>query len=75
VLKKITFSADEEVIAKARETAAADGKTLNEIFREWLAHYAGREERRKAIEAFFETNADLNLGGRKFTREEMNERR
>ena len=75
MLKNITFSADEEIIAKAREIAEGQGTTLNEQFREWLKHYAAREERRAAIEKMFEEMGDLNLGGRKFTREEMNERR
>jgi hypothetical protein len=41
-VKNITFSADEEVIERAREVAKAEHKTLNVAFREWLAGYAAR---------------------------------
>jgi hypothetical protein len=41
-VKNITFSADEELIERAREVAKAEHKTLNVAFREWLAGYAAR---------------------------------
>jgi plasmid stability protein len=75
MLKNITFSVEEEVIAKARAAAKAQGKTLNDMFREWIKKTAEAEERRKHILTAFESVKDLDLGGPKMTREEMNERR
>ena len=40
-MKKITFSADEDIIEKAKLVARAQGKTLNAAFREWLAEFTG----------------------------------
>jgi len=54
--------------------AKAQHKTLNQAFREWLAEYTRRESDEKAIEALYKRLTHVNSGGRKFTREEMNER-
>jgi hypothetical protein len=75
MLKNITFSVDEELIAKARETAKVQGTTLNDLVREWIQTYANRAERRREMEKVFEDLKDLDLGGTKLTREQMNERR
>ncbi len=75
MLKNITFSVEEEVIAKAREAAKNQNTTLNELVREWIGQYAGRQERRQALEKMFDKLKDLDLSGPKLTREEMNERR
>jgi hypothetical protein len=40
-MKNITLSADEDLIERARLIARAQHKTLNAVFREWLAHFAG----------------------------------
>ena len=74
-MKNITFSADERLIEEARARALADKTTLNEQFRVWLASYAGR--RRHADEAMAvidEMRKYVRTGGRKFSRDEMNER-
>lgn len=75
MLKNITFSVEEEVIAKAREAAKNENTTLNELVREWIEQYAGRQERRQALEKMFDKLKDLDLSGPKLTREEINERR
>ena len=75
MLKNITFSVEEEVIAKARAAAKTQGKTLNDMFRVWIQTFAESEERRRHIEKAFELLKDLDLSGPKLTREEMNERR
>jgi len=73
MLKNITFSADENLIRKARERAAAKRTTLNEEFREWLEKYAERPHTTAAY-----TDMMKHFGyvkpGRTFQREEMNER-
>lgn len=74
-MKNITLSADENLIEAARERARAENTTLNEQFRLWLADYAQQRER---MQRYHELMADLRgklrTGGRKFTRDEMNER-
>lgn len=74
-MKNITLSADENLIEAARERARAENTTLNEQFRLWLADYARQHER---MQRYHELMADLRgkvrTGGRKFTRDEMNER-
>jgi hypothetical protein len=76
-MKNITLSADERLIEQARERARAEHTTLNEQFRLWLRDYT-RPDKQKQIE---EAKALLDhirsyagTGGRKYTREEMNER-
>lgn len=73
-MKNVTLSADDALIEQARRTAKAQNKTLNQAFREWLADYTRRESDEKAIEAFYKRLSYVDSGGRKFTREEMNER-
>jgi hypothetical protein len=72
-VRNITFSADEAAIDRAREVARSEHKTLNDAFREWLDWYASRTVTRGELDALFEK---LNYAdtGRKFTRDEMNER-
>lgn len=38
----VTFSADQYLLNKARRIAAAEHKTLNEVFRDWLDEYTSR---------------------------------
>jgi len=77
-MKNITFSADEDLIERARSVARARGTTLNEDFRVWLADYAAQVERteqaKRAMATIRELQAVYDTGGRKFTREELNER-
>ncbi len=74
-MKNITLSADERLIEAARERARAEHTTLNEQFRLWLADYARREQQaEKAMAVVRELRGKVRTGGRKFTREEMNER-
>ena len=78
MLKNITLSADETLIREARRQAALHNTTLNELFREWLEQYVTQDEATR--EAAFRQYEELmeRLGPRfvrKYTREEMNERR
>ncbi len=75
-MKNITLSADEGLIKEARRIAASRSTTLNAEFRLWLADYVGRKRQaEKAMATIRELQAIYGTGGRKFTREEMNERR
>jgi len=74
-MKNITLSADEGLIEAARERARAEHTTLNEQFRRWLKDYARREQQSdEAMAVIRELRGKVRTGGRKFTRDEMNER-
>ena len=74
-MKNITLSADENLIEAARVRARAERTTLNEQFRLWLADYVGRRQQADAAIATCRAlRGRLATGGRRFTREEMNER-
>ena len=73
-MKNITLSADEALIEAARAQARAEKTTLNEQFRIWLATYARKQRVRKFREVMDDLQGKVSTGGRKFTRDEMNER-
>lgn len=73
LVKNITLSADADLIEKARQVARSEHKTLNAAFREWLASYASRRGDVQAYRALMERLKHIDAG-RKFTRDEMNER-
>ena len=72
-MKNITFSADEHLLAQAREIARGRNVTLNQLFREWLAELAGQREREKRLRDL-DLRLDYARSGGKFSREEMNAR-
>ena len=74
LMKNITLSADEALIESGRRRAEAENTTLNNLFREWLAQYArpprlSPEDVRRTAAAVGHFRA-----GRRFTRDERNER-
>jgi hypothetical protein len=73
-MKNITLSAPEELIEKARQQAADKGTTLNNEFREWLKSQTVSVEDKVAIYEQLMKKLSYVNAGRKFTREEMNER-
>jgi hypothetical protein len=72
-MKNITLSAEEHVIARARERARARQTTLNQLFRDWLAQVADEEVRSQQIDDLLTRLHYVQSGG-KFSREELNER-
>ena len=74
MLKNITLSADEALIREARRQATLQNTTLNALFREWLEQYIRRQDAVAQYEELMQRLSHVNAG-RKFTREEMNERR
>jgi hypothetical protein len=79
MLKNITLSAEERHIEAARKRASEQNTTLNAEFRKWLESYArdreeGEERARRFRELVESTRDQFSSGGRKFTRDEMNER-
>ncbi len=73
MLKNITLSADEELIRQAREKAKRQHTTLNATFRRWLRQYVNQSTRISDFYSFMES-LDYVKPGRKFSREELNER-
>jgi len=73
-VKNITLSADEHLIERARETARAERRTLNDAFREWLQEYTSRNGDLERYDQLMKRLRGHVVAGRKFTREEMNER-
>jgi len=73
MLKNITFSAEEDLIRRARERSAAERTTLNKEFRRWLEKYAERAETAEAFSELMDLFAYVQPG-RSFKRDEMNER-
>jgi hypothetical protein len=73
MLKNITFSAEEELILKAREKAVSEKTTLNVAFRKWLKRYAEKERISEEYDQVMESLKHV-YSGKKFTRDEMNER-
>ena len=72
-MKNVTFSADEHAIERARKAARAQNRTLNEAFREWLDEFGGTAFQPEEFDALMK-RVSYARAGRKFTREEMNER-
>jgi len=74
-MRNVTFSADERIIDAARARARQERTTLNEQFRRWLEAYATREDRaRDAMRVIEDLRLTVRTGGRRFTRDERNER-
>lgn len=74
-MKNITLSADEYLIESARQRAVDEHTTLNAKFREWLEDYVQRQNQiGSAMSTIRELRVKYSTDGRKFTREEMNER-
>jgi plasmid stability protein len=74
MIKNITFRLDDDLIRRAREKAAHEGTSVNAVFRQWLRDYAGPEAAVGEYRALMQ-RLGYARAGRKFTREEMNERR
>ncbi|MGD0096836.1 MAG: hypothetical protein ABSB60_10085 [Terracidiphilus sp.] len=72
-MRNVTFSADEDLIDHARLVAQQEHKTLNDAFREWLVQYASSQSDVKRFDEFMHRMKPMRAG-RRFTREEMNER-
>ena len=74
-MRNITLSAAEDLIDEARKHATSRNTTLNAEFRLWLEDYVGHKRKvERAVATMRELQGRLSTGGRKFTREEMNER-
>ena len=73
MIKNITLSAEEQLLADARARAELERTTLNTLFREWLACYVGRSKA-AAVYPGLRRRLKHVSSGQKFSREEMNAR-
>jgi PhoPQ-activated pathogenicity-related protein len=72
-MKKITPSADKDLIQKARLVARTQHKTLNAAFRESLTQYSAQLGSTQELNTLTKRLRHVRAGGH-FTRDEMNER-
>jgi len=72
-MKNITLSADENLIEQARLLAKSRHKTLNAVFREWLEQFTVQTGGVQEFDALMKRLKHVEAG-RRFTRDEMNER-
>jgi hypothetical protein len=73
MLKNVTLSADEHLIALAREEAESRGTTLNAEFRAWLAAFVNQQRTAQEYQELMQ-RIDYARSGRRFSREELNAR-
>ena len=74
-MKNLTPSANEDLIEAARQRAAAERTALNARLRRGLEDYGGRRRQADATMATIDSlRASISTDGRRFTRDEMNER-
>ena len=73
MVKNITLSADEVLIRKVRQKAVQEHTSLNNLFRTWLRNYARKGTVPGGYEDFMKNMCYVSPG-KKFSREEMNER-
>jgi hypothetical protein len=72
--KNIILSAEEALIQQARRRAAIENHTLSELFRQWLECHVAQPAASEQYEVLMQRPSHVNAG-RKFCREEINERR
>ena len=72
-MKNITLSADEQLIEQARLLAKSRHKTLNAVFREWLEQFTAQGGNAQEFDALMKRLKHVHAG-RRFSRDEMNER-
>lgn len=71
--RNITLSADSNLIEEARRRAVMEHTSLNVAFRDWLFRYAHGKKTKTQYDSIMNELAYAKPG-RKFTRDELNER-
>jgi hypothetical protein len=71
--RNITLSVDEKLIDKAKKKAFTNNTSINELFRQWLMNYAIETDLSEKLEDFL-SNTKYASSGRRFSRDELNER-
>jgi plasmid stability protein len=78
-MANLTLSIDDDVLRRARIRALEQNTSVNAVVREFLASYAGTEDRERARREILKlakaSNASSGPGGRKWKREDIYEER
>jgi hypothetical protein len=77
-MANLTIAIDPETLKKARIKALREGSSVNRLLREYLESYAGlKTKQEKALKDLMDLskNAKSRSGGKRWTREELHERR
>ena len=72
-MKNVTLSADEDLIEQARLIARSQNKTLNSVFRDWLRQFTAQAGAGQEFDSLMERLRHVRPG-RRFSRDELNER-
>ncbi|XDD52263.1 antitoxin [Leptospira sp. WS92.C1] len=72
-MKNITFRTDDRLLEKARLRASREKKSLADVFNEFLKNYSNSIKDASEYETLLNQFSYVKVG-RRFTREEMNER-
>jgi hypothetical protein len=72
-MKKITFSADDDLIERARLMARSQHKTLNAAFPEWLRTFTAQSGDEQEFDRLRRRLRHIDAGG-PYSRDEMNKR-
>jgi uncharacterized protein DUF6364 len=70
----VTLSIDEQIVNRARKKAAALGKSLNQLIRDYLETLAGGDDPERSVEEFKRLSGQGNSRGWRFDRNEIHER-
>ena len=73
-MKKITISADDDLVREARRPAKSAGKTLEEAIREWLKSNPRKTVSAREYDALMKRLRRTVRSNGPYTRDEMNER-
>ena len=74
VIVNITLSIDQQLVERARKKAAALGKSLNQLIRDYLQTLAGGDDPERSIEEFKRLSGRGRSRGWRFNRTEIHER-
>ena len=70
----VTLSIDEQVVERARKRAAALGKSLNQLIRDYLEMLAGGDDPERSIAEFKRLSGHGHSRGWRFNRDEIHGR-
>ena len=70
----VTLSIEKQVVERARKRAAALGKSLNQLIREYLQKLGGGDDAERSIQEFSRLSGRGHSRGWRFNRNEIHDR-
>jgi hypothetical protein len=70
-MKKITFTADEDMIERGRQIARSQNRIIGAVFREWLLEFTQQAKGAQEFDILMKRLLHVRAG-RRFAREETN---